>query len=115
MPDLYLQGMDPEQLRADITAEIVAALKPLLANSQEPRLVDGDRMAELASVSRPTIDRAVRDDTIPSVMIGRCRQYEPRRVIDALTKGTNNEKATGSSGGKSENTPATEQDHDTHI
>ena len=115
MPDLYLQGMDPGQLRADITAEIVAALKPLLANSQEPRLVDGDRMAELAGVSRPTIDRAVRDDTIPSVMIGRCRRYEPRRVIDALTKGTNNEKATGTSGGKSENTPATEQDHDTHI
>ena len=111
MPDLYLQGMDPDQLRADITAEIVAALKPLLADSQEPRLVDGDRMAELAGVSRPTIDRAVRDDIIPSVMIGRCRRYEPRAVIDALANG--NKKATGTSGGKSRNAPDKEHHHDT--
>ena len=84
MNNLYLQGIDPNDLKAEITAEVVKALKPLLADSQEPRLVDGDRMAELASVSRPTIDRAVRDDIIPSVMIGRCRRYEPRAVIDAL-------------------------------
>ena len=84
MPDLYLQGMDPEQLRADITEMVVAAILPLLVDSQEPRLVDGDRMAELAAVSRPSIDRAVRDNVIPSVMIGRCRRYEPRKVIDAL-------------------------------
>ena len=56
MPSLFLEGIDPVQLRADITAEVVAALRPLLADSQEPRLVDGDRMAQLASVSRPTID-----------------------------------------------------------
>ena len=84
MADLFLLGIDPEELKASITAEIIEALKPLLADSNEPRLVDGDRMAELAGVSRPTIDRAVRDGKIPSVMIGRCRRYEPRKVIDAL-------------------------------
>ena len=84
MNNLYLQGIDPNDLKAEITAEVVKALRPLLADSQEPRLVDGDRMAELASVSRPTIDRAVLDDIIASVMIGRCRRYEPRAVIDAL-------------------------------
>ena len=56
MNNLYLQGIDPNDLKAEITAEVVKALRPLLADSQEPRLVDGDRMAELASVSRPTID-----------------------------------------------------------
>ena len=86
MADLFLQGIDPDELKASITAEIIEALKPLLADSNEPRLVDGGRMAELAGVSRPTIDRAVRDDTIPSVLIGRCRRFEPRKVIDALAE-----------------------------
>ena len=86
MADLFLQGIDPDELKASITAEIIEALKPLLADSNEPRLVDGDRMAELAGVSRPTIDRAVRDDIIPSVLIGRCRRFEPRKVIDALAE-----------------------------
>ena len=86
MADLFLQGIDPDELKASITAEIIEALKPLLADSNEPRLVDGDRMAELAGVSRPTIDRAVRDGTIPSVLIGRCRRFEPRKVIDALAE-----------------------------
>ena len=86
MPNLYLEGLDPDELKASITAEVVKALKPLLADSNEPRLVDGDRMAELAGVSRPTIDRAVRDDIIPSVLIGRCRRFEPRKVIDALAE-----------------------------
>lgn len=86
MADLFLQGIDPDELQASITAEIIEALKPLLADSNEPRLVDGDRMAELAGVSRPTIDRAVRDDIIPSVLIGRCRRFEPRKVIDALAE-----------------------------
>ena len=113
MPDLILRDTDPDQLRADITRMVVAAILPLLADSQEPRLVDGDRMAELASVSRPTIDRAVRDDIIPSVMIGRCRRYEPRRVIDALANA--NKKATAANGGQSEITPTKEQDHDTQC
>ena len=86
MADLFLQGIDPDELKASITAEIIEALKPLLADSNEPRLVDGDRMAELAGVSRPTIDRAVRDEKIPSVLIGRCRRFEPRKVIDALAE-----------------------------
>ena len=86
MPNLFLEGIDPDELKASITAEVVKALKLLLADSQEPRLVDGDRMAEIVGVSRPTIDRAVRDNLIPSVMIGRCRRYEPRKVIDALAE-----------------------------
>ena len=113
MPDLILRDTDPDQLRAEITAEVVKALRPLLADSQEPRLVDGDRMAQLASVSRPTIDRAVRDDIIPSVMIGRCRRYEPRAVIDALANA--NKKATAANGGKSGITPTKEQDHGTQC
>jgi excisionase family DNA binding protein len=111
MPDYIIRAIDPEQLRADITAEVVKALKPLLADSQEPRLVDGDRMAELAGVSRPTIDRAVRDGIIPSLRIGRRRLFEPRAVIDAWANA--NEKATGISGGQSENAPDKEHRHDT--
>lgn len=88
MADLILRDVDPETLRASIAAEVIAALRPVLAEANEPRLVGGDRMAELASVSRPTIDRKVRDGDIPSILIGRRRLFEPRAVIDALAAAT---------------------------
>ena len=81
MPDLLLRDTDPDDLRAAIVADVIKALTPMLADSNQPQLVDGDRMAELASVSRPTIDRAVRDDIIPSVKIGRRRLFEPLSLI----------------------------------
>jgi len=110
MPDLILRDTDPDKLRADITAGVIAALQSILAEFSEPRLVDGDRMAELAGVSRPTIDRAVRDGSIPSVKIGRRRLFDPRAVIDAWSNA--NKKATAANGGKSQNSPAEEQAHD---
>lgn len=84
MADLLLRDTDPDELRAAIVADLLAELRPLLAESSDPRLVGGDRMAELAGVSRPTIDRAVRDGLVPSVMIGRRRLFDPQRVIDSL-------------------------------
>ena len=110
MPDLIFRDTDPNELREAITAEVVAAIRPLLAEVNEPRLVDGDRMAELAGVSRPTIDRAVRDNAIPSVRIGRRRLFEPRAVIDAFAQAT--KKATGTSGGESQSAPCEDQCHD---
>ena len=99
MPNnLILRDIDPAQLRDDITASVVAALIPLIAKANEPQLVDGGRMAEIAGISRPTIDRGVRDGIIPSIKIGRRRLFEPRAVIDAWSKA--NEKATGTSGGQ---------------
>ena len=92
MPDLILRDTDPRELRDAITAEVVAAIRPLLADANEPRLVDGDRMAELASVSRPTIDRAVRDDIIPSMKIGNRRRFDPQAVIEAWEAATKAEK-----------------------
>ena len=88
MADLILKDTDPNELRAAIAADVLAAIRPLLANSSAPRLVDGDRMAKLAGVSRPTIDRAVRDGMIPSVRIGRRRLFEPSAVIDAWVAAT---------------------------
>jgi len=89
MGNILLQDFDPEEFRDSITSAVVAAIRPLLAEAQEPRLVDGDRMAELAGVSRPTVDRAVKDGLIPSVKIGRRRLYEPRAVIDSLASASN--------------------------
>ncbi|TWU67581.1 hypothetical protein V7x_31560 [Crateriforma conspicua] len=85
MADLLLRDIDPDELRAGIVADVLAALRPVLFGLSEPRLVGGDRMAELAGVSRPTIDRAVRDGLIPSVLIGRRRLFDPQRVIDSLS------------------------------
>ena len=82
---LLLEETDPGTLADGIAAAVVAAMRPVLAESSRPLLVDGDEMARLAGVSRATIDRAVRDGIIPSVLVGRARRFRPHAVIDALT------------------------------
>ncbi|TWU42936.1 Helix-turn-helix domain protein [Novipirellula aureliae] len=69
--------------RALIVADVVAAIRPMI-ESRHTLLVDGDRLAELLGVSRPTIDRLRADSVIPSVLIGRRRLYNPDAVLAAL-------------------------------
>ncbi|TWU38983.1 hypothetical protein Q31b_40610 [Novipirellula aureliae] len=72
--------------RAAIVHDVIAAFRQIMAEAQEPRLVDGDRLAELLEVSRPTVDRNRADGVIPSITIGRRRLYRPDAVIDALER-----------------------------
>lgn len=92
MSNLILQGIGPDELTEAIAAAVLDALRPVLAETSSPLLVDGHEMARLAGISRPTIDRAVRDGIIPSVLIGRARRFRPDAVIDALTVASANEK-----------------------
>jgi len=85
MPDLLLSGVDRDELIDELVDRLVQALRPVICESSEPLLVDGDRMAELAGVSRPTIDRLRADGSIPSILVGRRRLYSPPDVIDALS------------------------------
>ena len=89
---LLIEERDPGTLADGIAAAVVAAMRPILAESSRPLLVDGDEMARLAGVSRTTIDRAVRDGIIPSVLVGRARRFRPEAVIDALTVAGGNER-----------------------
>ena len=84
MADLILKDTDPKELTTEITDRVIAALTKVLAETAEPRMVDGNRMAELAALSRPTIDRAVREGIIPSIKVGRRRLFEPEKVIAAF-------------------------------
>ena len=54
MKEIILRGYDANELVSLITTDVVEALEPMLPAINEPRLVDGDRMAELLSISRPT-------------------------------------------------------------
>lgn len=47
-------------------------------------LVSSDELAKLVSLSRPTIDRLVRDSRIPSITVGRRRLFDPNDVVEAL-------------------------------
>ena len=84
MADLILRDVDPEKLTAEITQNVVAALTKVLVDSAEPMSVDAERMAKLSGLSRPTIDRAVREGTIPSFKVGRRRLFQPKKVIEAF-------------------------------
>lgn len=81
--------------RETLVREIVEAVtKKLQEPSQQASLVDGDKLAEILGVSRPTVDRLVRDGKIPSVLAGRRRLYSPVAVIAALSRNGNEEGAT---------------------
>ena len=84
--EIILRGIDAGDFQSSVVEGVVQAVKPLLKEVNEPRLVNGDRMAELAAVSQATLDRAVKDGIIPCVRIGRCVRFEPRKVIDALSE-----------------------------
>lgn len=84
MNSLILQGITLDDLVDAISSEVMSRLEPALAKSAAPMLVDGDEMARLASVSRPTIDRLRAADEIPSIPAGRRRLYDPAAVIAAL-------------------------------
>ena len=83
MADLNITAsLAPEDRDAIVTA-VVDALRPMFESRTE-LLVDGNRMAELAGVSRPTIDRARSEGLIPSVMVRGARRYDPVAVVGAL-------------------------------
>lgn len=79
-----IESVDLDELIAAICGSLITALQPLLSESSEPRLINGDRMADLLGVSRPTVDRMRAAGEIPSIMIGSRRLYQPEAVIAAL-------------------------------
>lgn len=91
---IMVEHVDVDSLVASITAAVMKELRPTLSASSSPMLVDGDEMARLASVSPQLIDKLRAAGTIPSVMAGRRRLYQPDAVIDALA----NEKGGGENG-----------------
>lgn len=82
---LIIQEVDSESLAELIAAVVAEAMRPVLAEASQPLLVAGDEIARLIGISRATIDRGVRDGTIPSVLIGRARRFRPDAVVKALT------------------------------
>jgi len=83
--ELYLKGIDADELRKHIVSDVLAALRPMLTQANEPpRLVNRERMAKLAGVSLPTLDRLVAEKVVPSKLVGTRRLFEPAKVIDAL-------------------------------
>ena len=113
--DLILSNVPIEELRAGLAADIISALRPVLTESREPLLVCGDRMAELGGVSRPTLDREVRDGKIPSVLIGRRRLFDPADVIAAWKERTTaNEKGPAATDPESLPTSNGGSIHDSH-
>ncbi len=85
MADLYLRDTSPDTLAAMIADAVTEAIRPLLAESTEPRLVDRERMASLLSISVPKLDAMTAAGEIPSVTIGRRRLYQPDAVLNSLT------------------------------
>ncbi|WP_436715625.1 hypothetical protein U8335_25245 [Roseiconus lacunae] len=90
MPDILLRDIDPDCLRREIVADVLAAVREVMLEQSAPRTVDRQQMAELLGVSLPSLDREVAEGRIPSIKIGTRRVFEPRKVFDALANNKQN-------------------------
>lgn len=83
MPDLFLRDIDPVRFRAEIAADVVNALLPLLTDSLiKPKCRED--MAEWLGIGIATLDRMTSSGEIPSSMCRGRRIYIPERVVAAL-------------------------------
>ncbi len=83
---MLIESLDVNELVDAITEAVVARLHSAIVESQEPRLVDRYRQAELLSISVPMLDRLTGDGVIPCVRLGARRLYQPERVIESLVE-----------------------------
>lgn len=81
---ILVQAFDTEDLIERVADRVVERLGPLF-DSKVELLVDGNRLAQLLKLSRPTVDRLRSSGTIPSVLIGTSRRYSPADVMNALS------------------------------
>ena len=86
MPDLLIRDTNRDELVQEIASAVCDQLRSLLSETHEPRLVDAERMAELAGIARPTLDRMIACDAVPSITVGRRRLFRPSDVIDQLAQ-----------------------------
>ena len=70
MAELYLRGIDADELREGIARDVVALLRPVLAESTRPTLVDFDGLLRLVPVSRSTLERT--NVPLPALANGSC-------------------------------------------
>jgi hypothetical protein len=83
---MLLRSVDVDKL-AERVAEIVC--KRIVPELGQPkrRMVDRHKMAELAGISVPVLDRLVSQKLIPSNLVGTRRLFDPDAVIDAIANG----------------------------
>lgn len=71
-----------EELVATLLAALQPQFEPFLTSAT--RLVNRQTMAQLVSISLPTLDRLVSSGEIPSMQVGTRRLFDPDAVVAAL-------------------------------
>ena len=90
MPDLILRDVDPDDLRAAIVADVLAALRPMLERRSaiDKRIATRAEMARILEWSLAKLDRETAAKRIPSMLNGDRRSYVIDDVIEAIKAGT---------------------------
>lgn len=86
MRNVFLQGIDPDELKREIVAEIIGELRPIIHAPKSSRADDFATRRELAAIlraSEATVDRMVKDGC-PSLMRGSSRLFVVAEVVEWL-------------------------------
>lgn len=86
MPDLILRDTDPDDLRAAIVADVLAALRPMLErqSSIDKRIATRAEMARILGWSLAKLGRETAAGHIPSLLSGGRRCFEIEKVLEAV-------------------------------
>lgn len=86
MPDLIFRDTDPDELRAAIVADVLAALRPILNRRPETdkRIATRAEMAQILGWPLAKLDRESAARRIPSLLSGGRRCFEIEKVLEAV-------------------------------
>lgn len=84
MADLYLKEIAPNDFADAVASRVVNEIRQELARLADRRLVDRVKMAELIGVSVPKLDELVREQKVPSILVGTRRVFDPESVFTTL-------------------------------
>jgi excisionase family DNA binding protein len=97
---IVLSAAELDEFKRQLGCEVLQAIRDGLATSEAERTVDRSQLAALLNVSVPTIDRMVRQGTIPSLRINNRRLFLPSEVYAALRDNQTQGESPGDSHGK---------------
>ncbi len=93
---LMIESVELDQFIEELVARLLAVMETSQVDSQKSPVVDINGLQKILPLSRSSIERGVRDGTIPCLRYGSRVMFEVREVIDALAVPSKKEKEAGS-------------------
>lgn len=89
---IVLEADDLEKFRSELVSDFRDTLLEVMGNQVTEKPIGREQLSELLCVGVATIDRLVRDEAIPSLLVKSRRMFIPSKVFAALESSSGEKK-----------------------